>query len=65
MVPEDAVRRVPGLIAASSVEEVRSGLRYFDSLKVDAVMLVYVPSSGDPVGGISTFPGSRNRPGAA
>jgi len=65
MVPEDAVRRVPGLIAASSVEEVRSRLRYFDSLKVDAVMLVYVPSSEDPVGEISTFLGSWSRPGAA
>ncbi|HEU16820.1 MAG TPA: LLM class flavin-dependent oxidoreductase, partial [Nitrososphaeria archaeon] len=55
MVPEDAIRTVPGLVAATSVEEVRSRLKYFESSRADAVMLVYVPSSEDPSSEVSHF----------
>ena len=55
MVPEDAVRRVPGLIAAASVEEARSRLRYFESVRADVLMLVYVPSSDDPRSEVLSF----------
>ncbi|MGC9116924.1 MAG: LLM class flavin-dependent oxidoreductase [Conexivisphaera sp.] len=61
MVPEEAIRRVPGLIAASSVEEVRSRLAYFESVGADALMVVYVPNSSDPVGEISSFLGAWAR----
>ncbi len=50
MVPEDALRKVPGLIAASSVEEARSRIRAMGNIRADALMVVYVPNSEDPAG---------------